>query len=68
LIGGVYLGKLPRWAKVAELCDLASCAMTGARILSQCSDTTWRPTTAGPIQFALYDDGKNQWYWGQAWT
>jgi hypothetical protein len=22
------------------------------------------PTTAGPSQFALYDDGKTQWYWG----
>ena len=30
----------------------------------QCSDTTWQAYNRWPSQFALYDDGKNQWYWG----
>jgi hypothetical protein len=30
----------------------------------QCSDTTWNAYNRWPSQFALYDDGKKEWYWG----
>jgi hypothetical protein len=32
--------------------------------LFQCSDNTWQAYNRWPSQFALYDDGHNQWYWG----
>jgi hypothetical protein len=32
--------------------------------LFQCSDNTWQAYNRWPSQFSLYDDGKNQWYWG----
>ena len=35
-----------------------------ADVLFQCSDTTWQAYNRWPSQFALYDDGENQWYWG----
>ncbi|MCA9230370.1 MAG: hypothetical protein KDA57_06950 [Planctomycetales bacterium] len=35
-----------------------------ADLLFQCSDHTWQAYNRWPTQFALYDDGVNQWYWG----
>ena len=35
-----------------------------AEFLFQCSDTTWQAYNRWPTQFALYDDGQHQWYWG----
>ena len=35
-----------------------------ADFLFQCSDTTWQAYNRWPDQFALYDDGKTVWYWG----
>jgi hypothetical protein len=35
-----------------------------ADFLFQCSDTTWNAYNRWPNQFALYDDGVKQWYWG----
>jgi len=35
-----------------------------ADFLFQCSDNTWQAYNRWPSQFALYDDGKEQWYWG----
>ena len=32
--------------------------------LFQVSDTTWNAYNRWPSQFALYDDGKKEWYWG----
>ena len=32
--------------------------------LYQCSDNTWQAYNRWPSQFSLYDDGKNEWYWG----
>ena len=32
--------------------------------LFQCSDHTWQAYNRWPDHFALYDDGKNEWYWG----
>lgn len=35
-----------------------------ADFLFQVSDNTWQAYNRWPSQFALYDDGKNEWYWG----
>lgn len=64
-LSGVYLGKL-----TAEREGLQSYVIFIVRdgrradFLFQCSDTTWQAYNRWPSQFALYDDGKDQWYWG----
>ncbi len=35
-----------------------------ADFLFQASDHTWQAYNRWPSQFALYDDGMNEWYWG----
>ena len=35
-----------------------------ADFIFQCSDTTWQAYNRWPSQFSLYDDGRNEWYWG----
>jgi len=35
-----------------------------ADFLFQCSDFTWQAYNRWPDHFALYDDGKSEWYWG----
>ncbi len=35
-----------------------------ADLLFQCSDHTWQAYNRWPSQFSLYDDGENQWHWG----
>ncbi len=62
---GVYLGKL-----TAEKENLQSYVIFIVRddrpadFIFQCSDHTWQAYNRWPDQFALYDDGQNQWYWG----
>jgi hypothetical protein len=62
---GVYLGKL-----TAEREGLQSYVLFIVRddrradFIFQCSDTTWQAYNRWPDQFALYDDGKDTWYWG----
>lgn len=62
---GVYLGKL-----TSETEGLQSYVIFIVRddrpadFIFQCSDTTWQAYNRWPSQFALYDDGANQWYWG----
>jgi hypothetical protein len=64
-VSGVYLGKL-----TAEREGLQSYVIFIVRddrkadFLFQCSDTTWQAYNRWPSQFALYDDGEAQWYWG----
>jgi hypothetical protein len=64
-LSGVYLGKL-----TAQREGLQSYVIFIVRddrrtdFIFQCSDTTWQAYNRWPDQFALYDDGKNQWYWG----
>ncbi len=64
-LSGVYLGKL-----TAERDGLQSYVIFVVRddrpadFIFQCSDTTWQAYNRWPSQFALYDDGKDQWYWG----
>ena len=62
---GVYLGKL-----TAERDSIQSYVIFIVRddrradFIFQCSDTTWQAYNRWPDQFALYDDGKSEWYWG----
>jgi hypothetical protein len=64
-LSGVYLGKL-----TAEREGLQSYVIFIVRddrradFIFQCSDTTWQAYNRWPSQFALYDDGQNEWYWG----
>ncbi len=64
-LSGVYVGKL-----TAERERLQSYVIFIVRddrradFIFQCSDTTWQAYNRWPSQFALYDDGKDQWYWG----
>lgn len=64
-LSGVYVGKL-----TAARESLQSYVIFIVRddrradFIFQCSDTTWQAYNRWPDQFALYDDGKDQWYWG----
>lgn len=64
-VSGVYLGKLTE-----QTDGLQSYVIFVVRderpadFVFQCSDTTWQAYNRWPNQFALYDDGKNEWYWG----
>lgn len=64
-LSGVYLGQL-----TAAREGLQSYVIFVVRdnrqadFLFQCSDTTWQAYNRWPDQFALYDDGRDSWYWG----
>lgn len=64
-VSGVYVGKL-----TAEREQLQSYVIFIVRddrradFVFQCSDTTWQAYNRWPNQFSLYDDGKNEWFWG----
>ena len=64
-VSGVYLGKLTaeRGGWQSYVIFIVRDARR-ADLLFQCSDTTWQAYNRWPSQFALYDDGHNQWYWG----
>ena len=62
---GVYVGKLS-----AERRGIQSYVIFIVRddrpcdFLFQCADSTWSAYNRWPSQFALYDDGENEWYIG----
>jgi len=62
---GVYLGQLK-----AEQSGCQSYVVFIVKddrkvdLLFQCSDHTWNAYNRWPSQFALYDNGEKQWYWG----
>ena len=64
-LSGVYLGKL-----TAEREGLQSYVIFIVRddrradFIFQSSDTTWQAYNRWPSRFALYDNGKSNWYWG----
>lgn len=64
-LSGVYLGKLTaqRDGTQSYLIFIVRDDRR-ADLLFQCSDNTWQAYNRWPSQFSLYDDGKNQWYWG----
>jgi hypothetical protein len=62
---GVYVGKVT--AKESGVQSYVIFIVKDARkcdLLFQCSDNTWQAYNRWPSQFALYDDGKTEWYWG----
>jgi|694.fasta_scaffold36218_4 hypothetical protein len=62
---GVYLGKLTSLAEGRQSYVVFIVRDDRrADFLFQCSDLTWQAYNRWPDQFALYDDGKNKWYWG----
>ena len=64
-LSGVYVGKLTshrdNWQSYVIFIVRDD---RPADLLFQCSDHTWQAYNRWPSQFSLYDDGKNQWYWG----
>ncbi|HEY5914262.1 MAG TPA: N,N-dimethylformamidase beta subunit family domain-containing protein, partial [Verrucomicrobiae bacterium] len=64
-VSGVYVGKLTRerggWQSYVIFIVRDD---RRADFLFQCSDTTWQAYNRWPSQFALYDDGRTVWYWG----
>ncbi len=64
-LSGVYLGKLTE-----QTTGIQSYVLFVVRddrqadFLFQCSDTTWQAYNRWPDHFGLYDDGKDEWYWG----
>ena len=64
-LSGVYVGKLSE-----ENQGLESYVIFVVRderqphLVFQCSDHTWQAYNRWPSQFSLYDDGENQWHWG----
>jgi hypothetical protein len=64
-LSGVYIGKLTAerggWQSYV-IFIVRDRRKTG--LLFQCSDNTWQAYNRWPSQFALYDDGKEEWYWG----
>ena len=64
-VSGVYVGKLT--AKDSGIQSYVIFIVKDSRkcdLLFQCSDNTWQAYNRWPSQFSLYDDGKNEWYWG----
>jgi hypothetical protein len=64
-LSGVYAGKLT--AAREQLQSYVIFIVRDGRpadLLFQCSDHTWQAYNRWPSQFALYDDGHTQWYWG----
>jgi ribosomal protein S16 len=62
---GVYLGKLT--ADGEGLQSYIIFIVKDDRpvdFLFQCSDNTWNAYNRWPSQFALYDNGQKEWYWG----
>jgi hypothetical protein len=65
-LSGVYVGKLA--AKESGIQSYVIFIVKDSRkcdLLFQCSDNTWQAYNRWPSQFALYDDGKSEWYWGR---
>lgn len=64
-LSGVYLGKL---RALHDGCQSYVIFIVRddrkADFIFQCSDTTWQAYNRWPSQFALYDDGAQEWYWG----
>ncbi len=64
-LSGVYLGKLRSLETgVQSYIIFIVRDDRPADFIVQCSDNTWQAYNRWPSQFSLYDDGKEQWYWG----
>jgi hypothetical protein len=64
-LSGVYLGKLTALPEgVQSYVIFIVRDQRAADILFQCSDITWQAYNRWPDHFALYDNGKEQWWCG----
>lgn len=64
-VSGVYLGKLTEQTSgIQSYVIFVVRDDRKADFVFQCSDTTWQAYNRWPDHFGLYDDGKNEWYWG----
>ena len=64
-VSGVYIGKLTAQPQgVQSYVIFVVRDDRRADFIVQCSDTTWQAYNRWPLQFSLYDDGKETWYWG----
>ena len=64
-LSGVYLGKLTeRRTGIQSYVIFIVRDRRKADFIFQCSDNTWQAYNRWPSQYALYDDGHSQWYWG----
>lgn len=62
---GVYVGKLTSSAEGRQSYVIFIVRDDrAADFLFQCSDFTWQAYNRWPHHFALYDDGRSEWYWG----
>ncbi len=64
-LSGVYLGKLTEsTAGTQSYVIFIVRDDRRADFIVQCSDHTWQAYNRWPDHFALYDNGKSEWYWG----
>jgi hypothetical protein len=64
-LSGVYLGKLTELTgRTQSYVIFIVRDERRADFLFQCSDHTWQAYNRWPNQFSLYDNGKNEWFWG----
>ena len=64
-VSGVYIGKLTAQREgVQSYIIFIVRDERRADFLFQCSDNTWQAYNRWPNQFALYDDGRTEWFWG----
>lgn len=64
-LSGVYLGKLTELTGGTQSYVIFIVRDDRrADFLFQCSDHTWQAYNRWPDHFALYDNGKNEWFWG----
>lgn len=64
-VSGVYLGKLTALATGLQSYIIFIVRdERAADIIFQCSDNTWQAYNRWPNQFALYDNGREQWWCG----
>ncbi len=64
-LSGVYLGKLTELAAGTQSYVIFIVRDDRrADFLFQCSDHTWQAYNRWPDHFALYDNGKSDWFWG----
>ncbi len=62
---GVYVGKLTEATTGLQSYVIFIVRdRRAAQWLFQCSDHTWQAYNRWPSQFSLYDDGQNEWHWG----
>jgi hypothetical protein len=64
-LSGVYLGKMTEQSEGVDSYTIFIVRDNRqVDLLFQCSDHTWQAYNRWPSQFSLYDDGVNQWHWG----